>query len=248
MNPLQLRTVWTFFVLAAFHLPAADAGYRITYEFVSVSEEGETPEITLRQKNALLIDSGRMRTVNGDVEGYDLIADLAESRIFVLDAKHQTYAQIDFPPLDQLESDTHETPFQIEVEETAPPVLGYAVRLYRIYEDSALWREIVSTNEIDLGFDYMRAMEGLQRAFQEFDPEEDFAQLTMLFRRVHGVPLSDVQYFPFGKDILQAKKIDRVKFKADEFLPPKNYTKRPLRNLSDSDTPGSPKDDVFSGP
>lgn len=237
MNRLSLLV--SILVLNVF---TAHAGFRVTYEAVSYSEEGDTPEVVSRQQNALLIDQGKLRTVNGDMEGFDLIADLKTSSIYVLDAKSRTFALIDFPPVDESDTDAGSGVFQIDVQETAPPMLGYAVQHYRIYEDSTLWREIWTTKELNLGFDYMRAMEGLQRAFQELTPDDEFDQLTALFRRVRGVPLSDIQVYPFGRDVLQAKKVERVKFGAAEFRPPKNYEQKKLKDLSESAESGHPQE------
>ncbi|OGH60656.1 MAG: hypothetical protein A3G34_11060 [Candidatus Lindowbacteria bacterium RIFCSPLOWO2_12_FULL_62_27] len=210
-------------------------GYRVAYEAVSYSEEGDTPEVVSRQKNAMWIDKGKLRTVNGDVSGYDLIADLNARTIYVLDAKTQAYSMIEFPPAIPAETEPAEGIFLIEEDETAAPVLGFAARRYRIYEDSALIREITTTQEITPGFDFMRAMEGLERAFQAFAPSDDYEPLSMLFRKVHGLPLNDIQYYPYGRDVLEARKIERVKFSEEEFLPPKHYVKRDLRNLSEEE-------------
>lgn len=216
--------------LAVFEPNFAHAGYRVTYEAVEYSETEDTPDV-VSHKNVMWIENGKLRTVNGDVEGFDLIADIKNSCIYVLDAKQQAFAQIDFVPVEDLDTVEETGVFQIEVEETAPPYLEYTVQRYKIYEDSSLIREITTTDELGLGFDFMRALDSLQRAFQDVTPEEEYRQLSHLFRQVRGVPLNDVQYYPMGKDILQAKKVERVKFTAEDFLPPKHYTKKTLRDL-----------------
>lgn len=215
---------------------AAQAGYRISYEAVSYSTEDETERVVNRQNNVMLIDEGKLRTAGGDAGGFDLIADLRDARIFVLDAMRMMYAEIEFPPaIADTAADTAGGVLQIQVEDTGPVILKHATHHYGIYEDSTLIREIWTTEELNLGFDFMHAMDGLERAFQKFAPAEDYNEFSSIFRRVRGVPLKDVQYYPFGRDVLQATRIERVKFGPHEFLPPKDYGKRMLKDLAEGD-------------
>lgn len=235
--------LWLFCVIA----PSADAGHRITYEAVSYSEENDSPQVMNRQKNSLLIDRGRFRTVGGDVEGFDLIADVDSSTICVLDATQNAYAVIPFPLRD--ETDTAESPsmFRIDVHDTGPTILGYATRQYRIYEDGNLVREIYTTDRLPMGFDFMHAMEGLERAFQDFAPSDDYSDLRALFRQVRGVPLKDIRFYPYGRDVLQALRIERQHFRAEEFLPPRDYVLKTLQALSEGGVVGDDTETQPSG-
>ena len=228
----------------------AQAGFKVSYEAVSYSsEEEDTPQVVSRQKNVMLIDQGKLRTAGADAAGFDLIADLKTATIYVLDATQQSYAQIPFPDTaSDTKSDDTAGSLQIQVEDTGPQVLGYPTRKYRIYEDSILIREITATEQLNMGFDFMQAMEQLEHAFQEFSPAENFGELSALYRRVRGVPLVDIQYYPNGLDVLQATKVDRVKLKAEEFLPPKNYAKKELQNLSESGTGADQPEKASSAP
>lgn len=220
------------------------AGYRISYEAVSYSDEVEPDQVISRQKNALLIDQGKMRTVGGDLAGFDLIADIAANRIYVLDATQQAYALIDFPALEpDTPADTAAatadsaapvpSDLLVSVADTSDPILKYPTRMYSIFEDSTLIRELWTTEELNLGFDFMRAMDGLERAFQKFAPAEDYQEIASIFRKVRGVPLKDIQYYPAGRDTLQAVKVEKIKFAAGEFSPPSNYVQRNLKNLAE---------------
>lgn len=228
-------------------LSSAQAGFRLAYEAVSYSsEEEDTPQVVSRQKNVMLIDDGKLRTVGQDASGFDLIANLKTGVIHVLDAVHQAYSEIpfvsdsDLPPTDTGSEETSEM-LQILVEDTGPETLGYRTHKYRIYEDSILIREITTTEQLNMGFDFMQAMEGLEHAFQEFSPAENFGALSLLYRQVRGVPLIDIQYYPQGLDVLQATKVERIKFKPEQFLPPKNYAKKPLQSLSEDSPESSEK-------
>ncbi len=221
---------------------AAMAGYRITYEAVSYSQETETAQVVNRQKNVLLIDKGRFRTVGGDVQGFDLIANIGDSTIYVIDAVQKAYAVIPFPDRADTDGVVDNGTFRIETVETGPTLNGYPTRQYKIYEDGNLIRELYTSERFMLGFDFMFAMEGLERAFQDFAPSEDFGDLRSLFRQVDGVPLKDIQYYPYGRDVLQTLKIERVAFRPEEFFPPAGCAKKTLRELSEGGVDGEDKD------
>ncbi len=229
------------FLTAVLSVQPADAAYRLTYEAISYSVEDETEQIVSRQKNVMLIDEGRLRTVGGDAEGFDLIADLKKNTIYVLDAAQQSYAEIPFPSDEEdselADGEDNRSVLTIQVDTAGEVILKHGTERYSILEDSTLIREIWTTQEIKLGFDFMQAMDGLERAFQQFAPAEDYPEFSTIFRQVRGVPLRDIQYYPFGRDVLKATRIDRVKPAESDFQPPEKFARRALRDLAGVESP-----------
>lgn len=225
----------------------AEAGYRISYEAISYSSMDGPEQEDTRQKNVMLIDGGRFRTVGGDVAGFDLIADVTDTRLFILDSYHNSYAMVPFV-LQPSETDppSGSSELDIRLDESGPMMLKHPTRHYSIYEDSTLIREIWTTDDLEMGFDFMQAMDGMERAFQEISPSEDYEEFSTVFRQVRGVPLRDVQYYPYGRDVLEAVRIDRVKIRPEEFLPPSGYVEKALSEILETDAPGAPSESPVS--
>ncbi|MBI4179834.1 DUF4412 domain-containing protein [bacterium] len=266
-----MKTLRTTAIFLAFLCPVPDdearAGFRITYDAVSYSTVTETTvETTDRRQNVLMIDEGRLRTVGGDAEGFDYIADArggwpetaaaeiygegldaaADGRpvVYILDQTRPACAEIPFLIVDGTDTGFDTAGLWIESAGEDKSMMGYRTELYRIYEGDALIREIWTTMDFGLGFDYMRVLESFEREFNKMAPQEDFDETARIFRRVKGVPLVDIEYYPGGRDVLEARTIQKKKYKDDDFRPPENYTRVSLRELAENPPGLNHSDDV----